>query len=112
INKDLAGGRGEQAQHDLYKRRLASARRSHDRNELAGFYGEADVLKHVRLRFSIAEGDVPHLNLALDLPDVGEGNVMSALKRAERDIREHLLDQHNGLFREMLLVAHEGKHHS
>jgi hypothetical protein len=48
---------------------------------------------------------------------------MSALKRAERNIRqslkmqlkdtevEHLLDQHKGLFREMLRVT-ERKHHS
>src|SRR5262245_38022056 len=83
-----------------------------------------DVLQNARVALGIAEGDVSQLNAALDLSSVCNRLHVSRLDRRQRDIGEplqvqaqnaevdRLLDELDGLFREILLVAHEREDHA
>ena len=107
----------------MTQRRLAAARRPHDRDELPGLDDKVDVVEDKGFGLGIAEAQVPKFDPAFDRTRVGEKTIVARLKRRQRDVAQALqvqvedaeldrfLDQQGGLLGEVPLVAHQGEDH-
>jgi hypothetical protein len=90
VDQDLAARRLEQAEHQLYERRLAAAGGAHDSEELSRLDGEIDVFEDQRFGLRIAEGEVAQLDPPVDPPAIFGRLIVPVFDRRERDVGQAL----------------------